>query len=110
MKTRIQLSSVAALTLCTASACVASAIDESNLPVAERTHGPARSSSPPGELTAAEVRQLVTVSFDDNFSTEGMSGATGVLKPRTNPAGSGKVATLDGAPVRTSFFHNSLYL
>jgi hypothetical protein len=69
-----------------------------------------RSTAPPAGLAPAQVPQLVAVTFDDNFSAEGMTWATDLLRPLRNPPGSGQAATFDGAPVRTSFFHNSLYL
>jgi hypothetical protein len=56
------------------------------------------------------VPQFVAVTFDDNFSPEGMDWATGFLRPLKNPAGSGNPATFDGAAVRTTFPSNSLYL
>jgi hypothetical protein len=78
--------------------------------LAESSHALARSSSPPGGIAPANAPQFVMVSFDDNFSSEGMSWATSFYQPLVNPAGSGNAATFDGAPVRTSFFHNSTYI
>lgn len=68
------------------------------------------STSPPGGLAVSEVPQFVAVTFDDNFSPEGMDWATGFFRPLRNPAGSGNVGTFDGTPVRTTFPSNSLYL
>jgi hypothetical protein len=79
-------------------------------PLAEQRLALARSTSPPGGLAPSQVPQLVAVTFDDNFSSEGMTWATGFYAPLVNPAGSGNAATFDGAPVRTTFYHNSLYL
>ena len=70
----------------------------------------ARSANPPAGLQSSQVPQFVAVTFDDNFNTEGMDWATGFLRPLVNPAGSGKAGTFDGAPVRTTFPSNSVYL
>jgi peptidoglycan/xylan/chitin deacetylase (PgdA/CDA1 family) len=68
------------------------------------------SANPPGGLAVAQVPQFVAVTFDDNFSTEGMDWATGFFRPLHNPAGSGNAGTFDGTPARTTFPNNSVYL
>src|SRR5438552_11727308 len=68
------------------------------------------SPNPPGGLAVAQVPQFVAVTFDDNFNTEGMDWATGFFRPLHNPAGGGNAGTFDGAPVRTTFPNNSVYL
>ncbi|HEY8089368.1 MAG TPA: polysaccharide deacetylase family protein, partial [Polyangiaceae bacterium] len=70
----------------------------------------ASSTNPPGGLQPSQVPQFVAVTFDDNFSTEGMDWATGFFRGLRNPAGSGNPSTFDGAPVRTTFPCNSVYL
>jgi peptidoglycan/xylan/chitin deacetylase (PgdA/CDA1 family) len=83
-------------------------------PEAERTASSAEalasSANPPGGLSVSQVPQFVEVTFDDNFTPEGMDWATSFLRPLHNPAGSGNPGTFDGAPVRTTFPSNSLYL
>ena len=78
--------------------------------VSEQQLALARSANPPGGIAAAQAPQFVAVTFDDNFSAEGMTWATSFFAPLRNPAGSGNAATFDGTPARTSFYHNSLYL
>jgi hypothetical protein len=73
------------------------------------------SDQPPG-LSAVDVPQFVAVTFDDNFVsgltdvTGGVTWATDFFTPLLNPAGSAIAGTFDGAPVRTTFFNNCLYL
>src|SRR5437773_9078111 len=68
------------------------------------------SSNPPGGLAVSQVPQFVAVTFDDNFQIDGFNWAINFLGPLKNPAGGGKAATYDNTPVRTSFYHNSVYL
>jgi hypothetical protein len=73
------------------------------------------SQQPPG-LSPVDVPQFVAVTFDDNFVSGlgdpagGMTWATSFFEPLVNPAGSGFAPTFDGAPVRTSFYDNCVYL
>ncbi len=73
------------------------------------------SEQPPG-LSAVDVPQFVAVTFDDNFVsglgdvTGGVTWATDFFRPLVNPAGSAIAGTFDGAPVRTGFYNNCLYL
>jgi hypothetical protein len=67
------------------------------------------SQSPPG-LHPLDVPQLVAVTFDDNFAPDGMAWATDFFRPLKNPGGAGLGSSFDGTPVRTSFFHNCVYL
>jgi Polysaccharide deacetylase len=73
------------------------------------------SRKPPG-LEPVDVPQFVAVTFDDNFVSGlgdvsgGMTWATTFFKPLQNPAGSGFTPTFDGAPVRTTFYDNCVYL
>jgi hypothetical protein len=73
------------------------------------------SRKPPG-LEPVDVPQFVAVTFDDNFVSGlgdvsgGVTWATSFLKPLQNQAGSGYAPTFDGAPVRTTFYDNCVYL
>jgi Polysaccharide deacetylase len=73
------------------------------------------SRKPPG-LEPIDVPQFVTVSFDDNFAaglgdvSGGMTWATTFFKPLQNPAGAAFAPSFDGAPVRTTFYDNCVYL
>ena len=106
MLSRIQLSTIAAACALVSLSCNAAEIED----VAATSAALTRSTNPPGGLSAVQVPQFVAVTFDDNFSSEGMAWATSFYRPLRNPSGSGKSATFDGAAVRTSFYHNSLYL
>src|SRR5216117_3549592 len=68
------------------------------------------SANPPGGLAVAQVPQFVAVTFDDNFTTEGMDWATSFFRPLRNPNGGGNPGTFDGTPVRTTSPSNSTYL
>ena len=67
-------------------------------------------------LEPVDVPQFVAVTFDDNFVSGlgdvsgGMTWATTFLKSLQNPAGSSFAPTWDGAPVRTTFYDNCVYL
>jgi MYXO-CTERM domain-containing protein len=73
------------------------------------------SAQPPG-LHPVDAPQFVAVTFDDNFvsgigdPSGGMTWATDFLRELKNPAGASLAATFDGAPVRTSFYDNCVYL
>jgi len=75
------------------------------------------SQSPPGGLAPSQVPQFVQIGFDDNprsglntTPASGMTWATNFFRGRRNPAGSGNAATFDNAPVRVSFYSNTLYI
>ncbi len=83
--------------------------------LATYTDAVAWSRKPPG-LEPIDVPQFVAVTFDDNFVSGlgdvsgGMTWVTTFFKPLQNLAGSGFLPTFDGAPVRTSFYDNCVYL
>ena len=83
--------------------------------LATYTDAVAWSRKPPG-LEPVDVPQLVAVTFDDNFvsglgdASGGMTWVTTFFKSLQNPAGSGFAPTFDGAPVRTTFYDNCVYL
>ena len=81
-----------------------------SLNVASVEQALAASANPPGGLGVAQVPQFVVVSFDDNFNADGFDFIASLFPTLNNPAGTGNGATFDGAPVRTSYFHNSTYL
>jgi len=74
------------------------------------------SRSPPGGLAPWQVPVFVAITFDDNFTSGlgdakgGMTWATTFTKPLVNPAGLAQAGTLDGSPVRTSFYFTSFYI
>lgn len=68
------------------------------------------STNPPGGLSVWQVPQFVSVTWDDDFSQDGVSWAISLYDTRFNPAGTGSSATFDATPVRTSFYYNSVYL
>jgi peptidoglycan/xylan/chitin deacetylase (PgdA/CDA1 family) len=74
------------------------------------------SRSPPGGRAPADVPQLVALTFDDNFGLahpQAVGGVTEIvqyLDGKTNPAGAGKTADFDGAPVRVTFYHTAIYM
>src|SRR5688500_16016746 len=70
-------------------------------------HALAASANPPGGLTASQVPQFVSISFDDNYDANGMNWTKDVLfNGKVNPAGSGNAATFDGTAARTTYYHN----
>src|SRR3954471_14460061 len=68
------------------------------------------SKSPPGGLTAAQVPQFVSIGWDDNFQTDAIYWATGILADRVNPAGNGHACTYDGTQVHGSFYLSTTYI
>jgi hypothetical protein len=106
-----RISSLLLLPTLALAACVAPDLSsDEDLPLAAQSAALARSASPPGGLAVSQVPQFVAVTFDDNFSAEGVNWAVGLYNGLTNPAGSGQAATFDGVKAKTSFYHNSLYL
>ena len=94
-----------------ASACSTRApVDSNGESVGNAAEALAIASSPPGGLAVSQVPQFVSVTFDDNFNTEGMDWATSFFRTLRNPNGSGNPGTFDGALVRTTFPCNSVYL
>lgn len=69
----------------------------------------APSAQPPGGLAVAQAPQFVLLGFDDNPQPEPMGWIVDHLKELRNPAGAGRAATFDGAPVRAIFFSNGKY-
>lgn len=67
------------------------------------------SDQPPGGLTPAQAPQFVLFGFDDNPATEPMTWFVEHVQDIRNPAGAGRAATFDGAPVRAIFFSNGKY-
>src|SRR5687768_14399198 len=67
------------------------------------------SDQPPGNLTPAQVPQFVLLGFDDNPATEPMTWFVDHVQALHNPAGAGRAATFDGAPLRAIFFSNGKY-
>lgn len=65
---------------------------------------------PPGGIAVAAAPQFVLLGFDDNPQTDPMAWFTGFLESQRNPAGAGRAATFDGAPVRAAFYTNGKYL
>jgi hypothetical protein len=70
----------------------------------------APSQSPPGGLTPAQVPQFVSIGWDDNFQTDAIYWATGILADRVNPAGNGHACTYDGTQVHGSFYLSTTYI
>jgi hypothetical protein len=80
------------------------------------------SREPPGTRPAAQVPQLVAISFDDNFGLAdpvargGVNDVVTFFKNKTNPPGpiTGKggpsAHDFDGAPAHVSFFFTSIYV
>jgi peptidoglycan/xylan/chitin deacetylase (PgdA/CDA1 family) len=74
------------------------------------------SRNPPGTRPAAEVPQLVDISFDDNFgladpvSTGGVNYIVDFFKNKKNPAGAGNAHDFDGAPAHVSFYFTTIYV
>lgn len=74
--------------------------------------------SPPAGLAAEQVPLFVVIGSDDNGASGlagsgaagGMHFLTGLFAGRRNPAGSGNIATFDGAPAHFSFYVNTYYL
>lgn len=66
--------------------------------------------APPGGLKPADVPQFIVLSFDDNPAADPMTWFVDLVAARRNPAGLGRAATFDGAPVRAAFFSNGKYL
>jgi peptidoglycan/xylan/chitin deacetylase (PgdA/CDA1 family) len=85
-------------------------LDASVASVASVEQALLRSTNPPGGLSVSQVPQFVSVTFDDNFAAEGMDWTVDTFANLKNPAGSGNAATFDGTPVRSTFYHNCLYL
>ena len=69
----------------------------------------APAAQPPAGLAPAQVPQFVLLGFDDNPVGERVDWVVKHLDAKRNPAGAGKAATFDGAPVRTIFFSNGRY-
>src|SRR6188768_3495486 len=90
-------------------------LDAAEAGLAAPTKALSWSEQPPG-LSPVDVPQFVAVTFDDNFVSGigdpagGMTWATDFFRSLTNPAGSNYAPTFDGAPVRTSFYFNCVYL
>lgn len=106
------------LGLCLLAAGCASApagLETERAPLSSYSDHVAWSRKPPG-LEPIDVPQFVAVTFDDNFVSGlgdvagGMTWATSFFEPLKNPSGQGFAPTWDGAPARTSFFNNCVYL
>ncbi len=71
---------------------------------------------PPTGREAAEVPQIVTITFDDNFgvalpgSVGGVGAIVDAYAARRNPAGKGIATDFDGGPIRATFFSSSIYM
>lgn len=71
---------------------------------------------PPGDLRLKDIPQLVSITFDDNFGLAHPDAKGGIdfivefYKDRKNPAGSGNPDNFDGAPIKATFYHTSIYL
>ena len=61
----------------------------------------------PGNLTAEQTPQFISIGFDDNYYADGMVWILNYLKKIKNPAGKNNPQTFDGTPVRVSFFNNT---
>ena len=68
------------------------------------------SQNPPGGLQPAQCPQFVVIGFDDNTISDGIHWVLDFLRDKKNPTGTGNPATYDGAPVRTSFYCNTVGL
>jgi hypothetical protein len=64
---------------------------------------------PPGNFSPERVPLFVSLGFDDNPESRGVTWATSVFSALRNPAGRGKVATYDGTTTRATFYHSSIY-
>lgn len=69
----------------------------------------APAAQPPAGLAPAVVPQFVLLGFDDNPDVGPMTWLVDFLETRRNPAGAGRAATFDGAPVRANFYSNGKY-
>lgn len=74
------------------------------------------SRKPPGGLNPIYIPQFVSITFDDNFGLANPSATGGInyivnfYKNKQNPAGTGNPDNFDGALIRASFYHTSIYL
>jgi hypothetical protein len=70
----------------------------------------AAAQDPPGGLTPDQVPQFVSIGWDDNFQSDAILWATGMLADRVNPKGNGNACTYDGTQVHASFYLTSVYI
>jgi peptidoglycan/xylan/chitin deacetylase (PgdA/CDA1 family) len=74
------------------------------------------SRQPPGGLNPKNIPQFVSITFDDNFglanpaAVGGMNYIIDFYKNKKNPAGTGNPKNFDGSPIKTSFYHTSIYI
>ncbi len=64
---------------------------------------PLGASVAPRGFQVSQVPQFVSITFDDNFSTEGMDWAIEFFHALHNPLGNGQAETFDATPVRSTF-------
>jgi hypothetical protein len=67
----------------------------------------APSTKPPGGLAVDNVPQFISLGWDDNAYTDGMTWILDFMKSKMNPGGRGNACTFDGSPARSTFFNNS---
>jgi hypothetical protein len=68
------------------------------------TDNVAASQTPPASVAVTSAPQFVVLGIDDNKYQDGVEWATGMMRNRVNPKGTGNPATFDSMPTRASFY------